>query len=723
MLMKRPNRTINDPIPDAEPPLRHFTPSEGYSVKRRYRAIPAPIEPPPLYARGGRAGFAAGGDADIPDDALPDVPANFADPASDYDFTPKALRPGFTPIPRRTATEDVSRDVTRAGNVAADVYRAGAGSLTTPDEAARPVTPGAVSGFSPTTRDDTDWQAGDEGRPREGTMGARGAGEEGRPTEGASVGRDPMEDRDTRSPTPPPVVENEAEDDRSTRAAFTPTPSATAGAPSFASETVTLERSGPDAVSRKGARGRYQVTDPTAADPGFGVIPARNSSADERDRVGVDYGDALDRYYGGNRVLGHAAYDAGPGRVDRWIKQFGDPRKGEISDADFAAKIPIAETRDYVNRYLAMKTGAAPTTATTSTAPTGFTPGSPTGPIEQHATSTDVPADTTVSAAVAPTAAVAAPARTSGFGGADLWMALAQAGFGMAASRNTQPLGAVAEGALHGLKSIGEQKAAALAQQKVDDERAWRADEVAAKKQDYALNLKRLDETARQHQQTIATTQRGQDLVHKDRSEIGASTIALRQAQAERDKLVANQETLLNWSQPDGKGGIERGVLHQFRNAPDKNWFDPGKSVQGKGGDAGLALYNERRAIWLGIPGHEQDLQGAADYAIGKKSGSDIEVRRSIEREVNQLHKSDLIDQDNPEEVKKQEQTKQAERVAMFNRVKFGYTTPPPDVDVSKAQPLLTELPSGAKQVGTSGGKAVYEAPGPDGKTVRWVEQ
>lgn len=131
------------------------------------------------------------------------------------------------------------------------------------------------------------------------------------------------------------------------------------------------ERSPPGAVSPAGARSAMQVMPATAAAPGFGVAPARSMDENELTRVGRDYAQALLRNYGGNTTLASAAYNAGPGRVDEWLKEFGDPRRGEISAADWAAKIPIAETRNYVARVTGGDLGSpTPTTVPQLTMPT-----------------------------------------------------------------------------------------------------------------------------------------------------------------------------------------------------------------------------------------------------------------------------------------------------------------------------------------------------------------
>ena len=47
-----------------------------------------------------------------------------------------------------------------------------------------------------------------------------------------------------------------------------------------------------------------------------------------------------------------AAYNAGAGRVDQWIGEFGDPRTGQIDMIDWMEQIPFNETRNYVQRVL-----------------------------------------------------------------------------------------------------------------------------------------------------------------------------------------------------------------------------------------------------------------------------------------------------------------------------------------------------------------------------------
>jgi soluble lytic murein transglycosylase len=54
----------------------------------------------------------------------------------------------------------------------------------------------------------------------------------------------------------------------------------------------------------------------------------------------------------GSYILAFVAYNAGPRRAKEWIEQYGDPRDPRIDPIDWIERIPISETRNYVQRVL-----------------------------------------------------------------------------------------------------------------------------------------------------------------------------------------------------------------------------------------------------------------------------------------------------------------------------------------------------------------------------------
>ena len=61
---------------------------------------------------------------------------------------------------------------------------------------------------------------------------------------------------------------------------------------------------------------------------------------------------ALLREYNGSHIMTFAGYNAGRGRVQQWVKQYGDPRDPNVDAMDWVERIPIAETRNYVQRVM-----------------------------------------------------------------------------------------------------------------------------------------------------------------------------------------------------------------------------------------------------------------------------------------------------------------------------------------------------------------------------------
>jgi soluble lytic murein transglycosylase len=56
--------------------------------------------------------------------------------------------------------------------------------------------------------------------------------------------------------------------------------------------------------------------------------------------------------YNGSYILTFAGYNAGRGRVRQWIAAYGDPRDPNVDPVDWVERIPISETRNYVERIM-----------------------------------------------------------------------------------------------------------------------------------------------------------------------------------------------------------------------------------------------------------------------------------------------------------------------------------------------------------------------------------
>ena len=54
----------------------------------------------------------------------------------------------------------------------------------------------------------------------------------------------------------------------------------------------------------------------------------------------------------GSYLLTFAAYNAGGHRVKEWLDAYGDPRHADVDPVDWVERIPIQETRNYVQRVM-----------------------------------------------------------------------------------------------------------------------------------------------------------------------------------------------------------------------------------------------------------------------------------------------------------------------------------------------------------------------------------
>lgn len=110
--------------------------------------------------------------------------------------------------------------------------------------------------------------------------------------------------------------------------------------------------------SHAGARGIMQLMPGTAREQA-GKLGVQYLSADLTGSplYNIQLGDAyfarMLAYYGGSYPLAIGAYNAGPGRVNQWLRLNGDPRTGAIGWEEWIEKIPANfETRYYIMRVI-----------------------------------------------------------------------------------------------------------------------------------------------------------------------------------------------------------------------------------------------------------------------------------------------------------------------------------------------------------------------------------
>jgi soluble lytic murein transglycosylase len=112
-----------------------------------------------------------------------------------------------------------------------------------------------------------------------------------------------------------------------------------------------------NAISHAGARGLMQLMPGTAREQagkmGLGYdMAALMTDASYNIRLGDGFYARMMDYYGGSYPLAVGAYNAGPGNVNKWLRANGDPRTGAVDWIDWLERIPISETRNYIQRVL-----------------------------------------------------------------------------------------------------------------------------------------------------------------------------------------------------------------------------------------------------------------------------------------------------------------------------------------------------------------------------------
>ena len=110
------------------------------------------------------------------------------------------------------------------------------------------------------------------------------------------------------------------------------------------------------AHSRAGARGLMQLMPATAKKVSKKIkLQYSKSKLKSNPQYNVSLGSyylksLIDEY--DSYLLALVGYNAGPRRINRWIKKFGDPRKKNVDPVIWIEQIPIKETRLYVKKVL-----------------------------------------------------------------------------------------------------------------------------------------------------------------------------------------------------------------------------------------------------------------------------------------------------------------------------------------------------------------------------------
>lgn len=112
-----------------------------------------------------------------------------------------------------------------------------------------------------------------------------------------------------------------------------------------------------DRGSHAGAQGLMQLMPATAREQAGKLGMSYNygnltSDPQYNVRLGDAYFARMMTYYGGSYPLAVAAYNAGPGNVNDWLRENGDPRTGAVGWLRWIEEIPFFETKNYVHRVL-----------------------------------------------------------------------------------------------------------------------------------------------------------------------------------------------------------------------------------------------------------------------------------------------------------------------------------------------------------------------------------